>query len=189
LRYFFAIETTRRRFASTICCFAPWSLDALRELHFLRRGQELDAPDVLQEELERIGRDLARLLVQRHLLGALPGGHDLDLKLVESVVEVVDLTCLELELVECERDLLGVHAAGLLCGFEEPPGLLGLEHVCDGSTPIRYCAQLRSPSPAGPVSLFTHVETASTALADGAACQRHGLFAIGRSAHLSVCRS
>src|SRR5215210_2248502 len=30
LRYFFAIETTRRRFASTISCFAPWSPRSIR---------------------------------------------------------------------------------------------------------------------------------------------------------------
>ena len=40
------------------------ALDALRELDLLRGGEQIDLADVLQEELQRIGRELevARLL-------------------------------------------------------------------------------------------------------------------------------
>ncbi len=38
------------------------SLDPLREADLLRRGQQIDLADVLQEELQRIDRDLVRLL-------------------------------------------------------------------------------------------------------------------------------
>ena len=34
------------------------ALDALRELDLLRRGQQIDLADVLQEELERVGGEL-----------------------------------------------------------------------------------------------------------------------------------
>ena len=37
-------------------------LDPLRELDLLRRGQQIHLADVLQEELERVGRDLERLV-------------------------------------------------------------------------------------------------------------------------------
>jgi hypothetical protein len=38
------------------------ALDPLRQLDLLRGGEELDPADVLEEKLERIGRDLARRL-------------------------------------------------------------------------------------------------------------------------------
>ena len=44
------------------------ALDALRELDLLRRGEQVDPADVLQEELQRVGRDLARRLGRRLLL-------------------------------------------------------------------------------------------------------------------------
>ena len=34
------------------------ALDALRELDLLRGGEQIDLADVLQEELERVGREL-----------------------------------------------------------------------------------------------------------------------------------
>ena len=94
LRYRFAIETTRRRFASTISCFARVvaALDPLRELDLLGGGQQLDAADVLEEELERVGRDLARLGARGR---ARPRGaaavDDVDLELLERRVELVHL--------------------------------------------------------------------------------------------------
>src|SRR4029079_18350081 len=33
------------------------ALDALRELHLLRRGEERNAADLLEEELQRVGRE------------------------------------------------------------------------------------------------------------------------------------
>ena len=63
--YFFAIETTRRRFELIIRSFAALvaALDPLRELDLLRRGQQRVAAGLVEEELQRVGRhrgDLAR---------------------------------------------------------------------------------------------------------------------------------
>jgi hypothetical protein len=54
-----AIETTRRRFDST--------LDLLREVDLLGRGEQPDLADVLEEELQGIGGHV-RLQVERLLL-------------------------------------------------------------------------------------------------------------------------
>ena len=88
------------------------ALDALGELDLLGGGQERDASDVLQEELERVGRDLGiRLGLALDVL--LLGVDDRDLRLVERGVELVELARLEIELVERERDLVGVESPGL----------------------------------------------------------------------------
>ena len=44
------------------------ALDPLRELDLLRGGEQVDLADVLEEELQRVGRDLARLLDRLLLL-------------------------------------------------------------------------------------------------------------------------
>jgi len=87
------------------------ALDALRELDLLRRSEEIDLADVLQEELQCIGRDLARLLLGCRLL-LVSSGHDLDMELLERVVEVVDLCRLEVELVERDGDRVGAQVPG-----------------------------------------------------------------------------
>ena len=92
------------------------ALDPLRELDLLRGGEQLDLADVLEEELERVGRDLADGLVEPRLLLRLRLRRlrvdDLDLQLLERAVDVVDLRRLEIELVERERDLLGADPPG-----------------------------------------------------------------------------
>ena len=104
------------------------ALDALRELDLLRGGEQVDPADVLEEELERVGRDLLRLdLLGRCVVLLVVAGDDLDLELVERLVEVVDLAGVEIELVECERDVVGGQGAGLLAGLQQRPRLLGLE--------------------------------------------------------------
>jgi hypothetical protein len=77
------------------------ALDALRELDFLRRGEQVDLADVLEKELQRVGRDLARLRDDLFLGHVLDGRdrNDLDLQLFERAVELVDLSCIEIELV------------------------------------------------------------------------------------------
>src|SRR5207244_9182672 len=63
------------------------SLDPLRELDLLGSGQQLDLPDVLEEELERVGRDVARLDGEVELLT--PFGLDhLDLRSEEHTSEL-----------------------------------------------------------------------------------------------------
>ena len=65
------------------------ALDPLRQLDLLRGGQQLHLADVLQEELQRVGRDLTdrcdRLVV---LLDV--ASDDVDVHLLERAVEVVD---------------------------------------------------------------------------------------------------
>ena len=98
------------------------ALDALRELDLLRGGQQRNLADVLQEELQRVGRDLGlRLDLGLGLVGR-SGMHDGDLRLVERGVEVVELRGLELELVESERELVGVELARAV---PDSPGAAG----------------------------------------------------------------
>ena len=77
------------------------ALDPLRELDLLRGREQRHLADVLEEELERVGRDLGRLLVELGVvhLGVGPVD-DLDLQLVERGIELVGLPRLEVELVE-----------------------------------------------------------------------------------------
>ena len=95
-------------------------LDPLRELDLLRRGEERHLADVLEEELQRVGRDLGLgrpLLLDLRL--ALLVADDVDLSLLERGVELVELRRVEVELVERERDLLGVELAGALARLEQ----------------------------------------------------------------------
>ncbi len=55
------------------------TLDPLRELDLLRGGEQVDLADVLEEELKRVGRDLARF--GRNRLVLLRLGHDDDVDL------------------------------------------------------------------------------------------------------------
>jgi hypothetical protein len=105
------------------------ALDALRELDLLRCGQERNAPDVLEEELERIGRDLGVRLGLA--LDLLLGVDDRDLGLVEGGVELVELARLEIELVECKSDLVGVELAVLGADLEKALRFVGREDVLD----------------------------------------------------------
>ena len=86
-------------------------LDPLRELDLLGGGEERHLADVLQEELERVGRDLRLGVPLLLTLGLGRLDDDLDLLLVERGVERVDLLGVEVELVEGERELVGVDAS------------------------------------------------------------------------------
>jgi hypothetical protein len=110
------------------------ALDALRELDLLRGGQQVDLADVLQEQLQRVGRDLARLRLRRLDLLDLDRD-DLDLQLLELLVELVHLARVEVELVECERDLLLTHRSRGLGGLEQVSSFLTLESVCRRPSP------------------------------------------------------
>ncbi len=122
--------------------------DALCELHLLRGGEKRHLADVLEEELEGVGRDL-RLglpLLVGGLGGLAFGADDLDLGLVEGGVELVELSGVEVELVERERDLLGVELAGQTARVDERACLVRVEDSVDhGSrrTPGFRCAQGR----------------------------------------------
>jgi hypothetical protein len=123
------------------------ALDPLRELDLLGRGEQVDLADVLQEQLERVGRDLARLL-RRLLFLHFGTGHDLDVKLFESVVEVVDLCRLELELIERHRDLVCRQMTVLLPGLQQRLRVVRLQKLGDTLRCYRYlgCAHSVPPS-------------------------------------------
>src|ERR687887_367426 len=105
------------------------TLDPLRELDLLSGRQQVDLAHVLEEELQRVGRDLANLgyRLARPRLHLGPVLDDLDLKLVEGVVEVVDLCGVELELIERERDLGRIQRPGLPRGFQQTLRLVRLQ--------------------------------------------------------------
>src|SRR6266508_1433077 len=65
-------------------------------------------------------------------LDLLHAGHDLDLKLLERVVKVVDLGRLQVELVERDRDFVRAQLAVLPPRLEERLGVLRLHEVDDG---------------------------------------------------------
>jgi hypothetical protein len=94
------------------------ALDALRELDLLRRREERHLPDVLEEELQRVGRDLGRRLDFGLRVVDCVGVDDRDLRLFESCVEVVQLSRVEVELVESERELVGVELTGAIAAFQ-----------------------------------------------------------------------
>ena len=108
------------------------ALDALRKLDLLRRGEQVDLADVLEEELQRVRRDLARLCDRLLLLDLVDDGNDLDLHLLERLVELVHLPRVELELVERERDVVLRDRTGGLGRLQKIPGFLGLEDVRHG---------------------------------------------------------
>src|SRR5436190_11374025 len=111
------------------------ALDPLGQLDLLRGGQQVDLADVLQEELQRVGAYLARLLDLAHwLFGPV---EDLDVQLLQRVVHLVDLRGIELELGQRERDLLGAERAGLAPALHQTSRFVGLEHLRDAH---RLCA-------------------------------------------------
>ena len=106
-------------------------LDPLGELDLLRRREERHLADVLQEELQRVGRDLGLGRLPRALALGLDrrlGDDDLDLLLVERVVERVDLRGVEVELVESQRELVGVEPTLRTAVLEQRPRLVRREH-------------------------------------------------------------
>ena len=107
-------------------------LDPLRELDLLCRGEERHLADVLEEELQGVGRDLRfrRPLFLRSGFGLL-GADDIDLCLLEGRVELVHLSGIEIELVESEGDLLGIELASALARLEQGPHLEQVEYTRD----------------------------------------------------------
>jgi len=105
------------------------TLDALRELDLLRCREQRDLADVLEEELERVGRDL-RLRLRLRLVGG-TGVDDGDLGLVERRVDVVELRRLELQLVERERELVRIELARAVADFEQALALVADKDFLD----------------------------------------------------------
>jgi hypothetical protein len=128
------------------------ALDPLRQFDFLRGGEQRDAPDVLQEELQRVSGDLGLGLKLELRLLLFVRMHDLDLRLVQRRVELVHLARVEVELVERERDLLGVEPARAAAGLEERACFVRFENALDsrwGATGL-LGLQVDPPSTPGP---------------------------------------
>jgi hypothetical protein len=107
------------------------TLDPLRELDLLSGGEERHLPDVLQEELEGVGRDLGFGRSLRLGLSRLVRMDDGDLRLLERRVELVELRRLELELVERERELVRIDLPGAVAALEQPLPLVAGEDLLD----------------------------------------------------------
>jgi len=126
------------------------ALDPLCELHLLGRGEQRDLADVLKEELERVGRDLGLGLDLGLRLLRLVGMDDGDLGLLESRVEVVELCRLELELVERERELVGVELPGAVPRLQESLALVADEDLLDrraSGSALRFFSGQTAPLP------------------------------------------
>ena len=182
MRYFLAIETTRRRLASTISCLARCSPRSMRfasstscaavsrstlPMSFRKSCSE----SVVTSRGSSTGRSSSSRPVD-----------DLDLLLLERVVEVVELRGVELELPQRERNLLRAQRPGLAARLQQPLGLVRLQHLGDCSTawpvpPARSLASL-------PARDIPHAAAADAALSHGGRTD-----AIGRTAHFSVSRS
>src|SRR5262249_9652886 len=92
-------DEAKIRLDHLLLCAMVAALDPLCELNCFGGGQQLDLADVLEEQLERIGRDLTGGLVEPRRLFRLRLGRlrvdDLDLELFERPVDVLDLRRLE----------------------------------------------------------------------------------------------
>jgi hypothetical protein len=126
------------------------ALDALRELDLLCRGQQRYLADVLEEELEGVGRDLRLGLDLGLRVVGVVRMDDRDLRLVESGVEVVELRRLELQLVEGERELVRVELARPVPGLEQPLPLVAGENLLDrrsSGSALRFVGGQTAPLP------------------------------------------
>jgi hypothetical protein len=125
------------------------ALDALRELDLLGRREERHLADVLEEELERVGRDLRLGLGFRlGLVGICVD--DGDLGLVQRGVEIVELRRLELELVEGERELVRVDLSRPVPALEQPLALVAGEDLLDrrsSGSALRFFGGQTAPLP------------------------------------------
>ena len=140
--YFFAIETTRRRFELIILSFACLvaALDPLRELDLLRRGQQRVAAGLVEEQLQRVGRHRRDVVVRvvRLVLLRLGNGavvDQVDAARLELLVEARELLVVELELGDELVERGEVDAALLLAVLQQDPQLVLVHLECH---PQRY---------------------------------------------------
>ena len=123
------------------------ALDPLGELDLLRGGQQLDAPDLAQEEGERVDRGVALVDLERHLrLGGLGLVDELDVRVLERAQNLVDLGRLEVELVERSRDLLVCHEAGSDPSLDQNTSFVEHEHGALGHHTLLLLASIRTLS-------------------------------------------
>jgi hypothetical protein len=78
---------------------------------------------------------------------------DSDLGLVECCVEVVQLSRVEVELVESERELVGVELAGAIAAFQQSLALVAREDLLDrrsSGSALRFFSGQTAPLPRRP---------------------------------------
>jgi hypothetical protein len=129
------------------------ALDALRELDLLRRREERHLADVLEEELQRVGRDLGRRLDFGLAVVDRVRVDDRDLRLFECCVEVVQLSRVEIELIESERELVGIELAGAIAALQQTLALVAREDLLDrrsSGSALRFFSGQTAPLPRRP---------------------------------------
>jgi hypothetical protein len=129
------------------------ALDALRELDLLGRGEKRHLADVLQEELQRVGRDLRLGLCLGLGVVDCVRVDDGDLRFLESGVEVVELCRIEVELVECERELVGVELPGAVAALQQTLAIVACEDLLDrrsSGSALRFFSGQTAPLPRRP---------------------------------------
>jgi hypothetical protein len=102
------------------------ALDALRELDLLRRRQQLDAPDLAQEQRERVDGGVAIVDLERELGQRVVD--ELDVCVLERAQDLVDLGRLEVQLVERSGDLVMRHESSGDAALDQQPSLFEAEH-------------------------------------------------------------
>ena len=97
-------------------------LDALGELDLLRGRQQRYPTDVLEKQLQRIGRDFAGREIERRadFVGQLLGD-DLHVCSIKSAIDVLDLRVRQVELVECASQILVRDSASLFSLRQKRP--------------------------------------------------------------------
>ncbi len=78
---------------------------------------------------------------------------DRDLRLFECCVEVVELSRVEVELVESERELVGVELAGAIAALEQSLALVAREDLLDrrsSGSALRFFSGQTAPLPRRP---------------------------------------
>ena len=108
------------------------ALDPLRQLDLLGRGQQRIAADLVEEELEAVGRRGRELAVRVcRLAGAVAAAvvGDLDAASLEQLVHLLDGVLVDLALRERGLELRERHAAVLLPLLDEDEQVVGQLHA------------------------------------------------------------
>ena len=105
-----------------LLCALVALLDALGEFDLLRRSQQRHTPDVLEKQLQRIGRDFASREVERRAsLVCRLRSNDLHVRRIESAIDVLDLRVGQVELVERASQILVRDSASLFSLRQKRP--------------------------------------------------------------------
>jgi hypothetical protein len=146
--------------------------------------------DVLEKELQRVGGHLGHVRLNRGRLLLLGLGlDDLDVEIFERLVELVDLRRVEVELVECENDLLLRHEAGLLALADERFGSVVVQRQASRSIPSPLFHVTPSSDRIDRPRFVNGLSVSNPALVWRDSCTCTGQFAMGQSDYLLDARS